>query len=97
MPIHLIEHSSIVHFFHSIDIKQIDCVVYQRVLAENQTYLISVGLQIKSVRLKILDNMTIEIMPENKPIVFFSGQTYVLLKPDSQGARVIGKGTLGRS
>jgi selenocysteine-specific translation elongation factor len=70
---------------------------YKGNLAENQTYLISVGLQIKSVRLKILDNMTIEIMPENKPIVFFSGQTYVLLKPDSQGARVIGKGTLGRS
>jgi selenocysteine-specific translation elongation factor len=68
---------------------------YKGDLAENQTYLISVGLQIKPVRLKILDNMTIEMMPENKPIVFFSGQAYVLLKPDNQGTRIIGKGTLG--
>ena len=68
---------------------------YKGDLAENQTYIISVALQIKPVRLKILDNMKIEIMPENKPIVFFSGQTYVLLKPDNQGTRIIGKGTLG--
>ncbi|MGB6531922.1 MAG: hypothetical protein WBF33_27770 [Candidatus Nitrosopolaris sp.] len=68
---------------------------YKGDLAENQTYLISVGLRIKPVRLKILDNMTIEIMPENKPIAFFAGQTYVLLKPDNQGTRIIGKGSLG--
>ncbi len=70
---------------------------YKGDLAENQTYLISVGLQIKPVRLKILDNIMIEIMPENKPIVFLPGQTYVLLKSDNQGTRIIGNGTLGRS
>lgn len=77
------------------DAKFVKNPFYKGDLAENQTYLISLGLQIKPVRLKILDNMTIEIMPENKPIVFFAGQTYVLLKPDNQGTRIIGKGTLG--
>lgn len=67
---------------------------YKGDLAENQTYLISVGLQIKPVRLKLLDGLAVEIIPENKPIVFFPGQTYVLLKPDSHGTRIIGKGLL---
>ena len=67
---------------------------YKGDLAENQTYLISVGLQIKPVRLKLLDGLGVEIVPKNRPIVFFPGQTYVLLKPDSQGTRIIGKGIL---
>lgn len=66
---------------------------YKGDLVENQTYMISVGLQIKSVRLKLINGTAVEkIIPESKPIVFFPGQTYVLLKPDSQGTRIIGKG-----
>jgi selenocysteine-specific translation elongation factor len=68
---------------------------YKGDLAENQTYMISVGLQIKPVRLKLVNGRAVEkIIPESKPIVFFPGQTYVLLKPDSQGTRIIGKGIL---
>ena len=47
---------------------------YKGEIAENETYLISVGLQIKPVRLK-LDGIAVEkIIPGNKPIVFFPGQ-----------------------
>jgi selenocysteine-specific translation elongation factor len=68
---------------------------YKGDLAENQTYLISVGLQIKPVRLKLVNGTAVEkIIPESKPIVFFPGQIYALLKPDSQGTRIIGKGIL---
>jgi selenocysteine-specific translation elongation factor len=68
---------------------------YKGDLAENQTYLISVGLQIKPVRLKLANGTAVEkIIPESKPIVYFPGQIYVLLKPDSQGTRIIGKGIL---
>jgi selenocysteine-specific translation elongation factor len=68
---------------------------YKGDLAENQTYMISVGLQIKPVRLKLVNGAAVEkIIPESKPIVFFPGQIYVLLKPDSQGTRIIGKGIL---
>ena len=69
---------------------------YKGDLAENQTYMISVGLQIKPVRLKLVNGTAVEkIIPESKPIVFFPGQIFVLLKPDSQGTRIIGKGILG--
>jgi selenocysteine-specific translation elongation factor len=68
---------------------------YKGDLVENQTYLISVGLQIKPVRLKLVNGTAVEkIIPESKPIVFVPGQIYVLLKPDSQGTRIIGKGIL---
>ena len=68
---------------------------YKGDLAENQTYMISVGLQIKPVRLKLVNGTAVEkIIPESKPIVFVPGQIYVLLKPDSQGTRIIGKGIL---
>ena len=67
---------------------------YKGDLVENQTYLISVELQIRPVRSKLLDGLAVEIIPESKSIVFFPGQTYVLLRPDSQGTRIIGKGIL---
>src|SRR5919206_2362510 len=63
---------------------------YKGDLAENQTYMISIGLQIKPVKLKLSNGTVIEIKPESKPVAFFPGQTYVLLKPDSQGTRIIG-------
>jgi len=58
-------------------------------IAENQTYLISIGLQIKPAKVRLIGDM-LEIIPE-KPIVFLHRQTCVLLKPDSQGTRIIGK------
>jgi selenocysteine-specific translation elongation factor len=67
---------------------------YKGDLAENQTYMISVGLQIKPVKLKLFNGTVIEIKPEIKPVAFFPGQTYVLLKPDSQGTRIIGRGII---
>jgi selenocysteine-specific translation elongation factor len=46
-------------------------------LTENQTYLLSVGMQIKPVKIKHTNTDTIQIIPE-KPLVFFSGQYYAL-------------------
>ncbi|HXX95570.1 MAG TPA: EF-Tu/IF-2/RF-3 family GTPase [Candidatus Bathyarchaeia archaeon] len=62
-------------------------------LTENQTYLLSVGIQIKPVKIKNTNTDTIEIIPE-KPLVFFSGQNYALLKPDNLGTRIIAKGVI---
>jgi len=36
----------------------------------------------RPVRLKLLDGLAVEIVPESKSIVFFPGQTYILLKQD---------------
>jgi len=59
-------------------------------ITESQMYLISIGLQIKPAKVKLIGGDMLEIMSE-KPIVFFHRQTCVLLKPDSVGTRIIGK------
>jgi selenocysteine-specific translation elongation factor len=61
-------------------------------LPENQTYMISVGMQIRPVNIKKVED-TIELTLD-KPIAYHDGQTCVLLKPDSQTTRIVGKGTL---
>jgi len=72
---------------------------YKGNLTENQTYIISLGAQIKPVKIKNSDtinninNSKIEIVPE-KPLVYFLGRPYALLKPDNSGTRIIGKGTI---
>jgi selenocysteine-specific translation elongation factor len=60
-------------------------------LAENQMYMLSVGLQIRPVRVKQSGDL-MELIPE-KPLVCAPGQVCVLLKPDSPSTRIIGKGT----
>jgi selenocysteine-specific translation elongation factor len=59
-------------------------------LADNQMYMLSVGMQIRPVKIKVAGDM-LEITPE-KPMCYLPGQACVLLKPDSQGSRIIGKG-----
>lgn len=72
---------------------------YKGNLTENQTYIVSLGAQIKPVKIKNSDttdnisNNKIEIVPD-KPFVYFLGQPYALLKPDNSGTRIIGKGTI---
>lgn len=61
-------------------------------LPENHTYMISVGMQVRAAKVK-LEGETLQVTPE-KPIVYTQGQTLVLLKPDSQGTRIAGKGSI---
>ena len=68
-------------------------VLITREITENQTYLLSVGIQIKPVKIKNTNTYTIEIIPE-KPLVSFSGQNYALLKPDNPGTRIVAIGSI---
>jgi selenocysteine-specific translation elongation factor len=61
-------------------------------LAENQTYMVSVGLQVKSAKIKQVNGL-LEITTD-KPVSYGKGQICVLLKPDSQGTRIVGKGII---
>ena len=61
-------------------------------LPDNHTYMISVGMQVKAAKVK-LEGETLQVTPE-KPMVYQQGQTLVLLKPDSQGTRIAGKGSI---
>jgi hypothetical protein len=55
----------------------------------------SVGLQVKPIKIKRNENSNsvIRIIPD-KSIVYIPGQTFAVLKPDNQGIRIIGQGTL---
>lgn len=61
-------------------------------LPENHTYMVSVGMQVKTAKIK-LEGETLQVTPE-KQLVYMQGQTLVLLKPDSQGTRIVGKGSI---
>lgn len=61
-------------------------------LPENHTYMVSVGMQVKSAKVK-LEGETLSVTPE-KPLAYMPGQTLVLLKPDSQNTRIAGKGSI---
>ena len=61
-------------------------------LAENQMYMLSIGMQIRPVKVKLSGDM-LEITPE-KPVAYQPGQACILLKPDSPTTRIIGKGTI---
>ena len=75
-----------------ISVKFTKSMFFKGELAENQTYMISVGLQIKPAKIKQTGNL-LEITVE-KPVVYRPGQTCVLLKPDNQGTRIVGKGMI---
>lgn len=66
-------------------------------LPENQMYMISIGMQIRAARIKKRDggegDNIFSVMLE-KPAAYKPGQSCILLKPDNQGSRIIGKGLL---
>ena len=51
---------------------------YKGDLTDNRTFVISVGIQIRPVKIKYNNTGTIQIIPESKSFVFFSGQNYAL-------------------
>lgn len=55
--------------------------------------LIVLGIPVKPVKIDNTNTDLIEINPE-KPLVFFSGQNYALLKPDKLGTRIVAKGII---
>jgi len=65
---------------------------YKKEITENQNYLISVGLQIKPLRILVQDSKVKLIL--EKPVVYYSNQKFIILKPDSQSTRIIAKGRL---
>lgn len=76
----------------TIDVKFAKSPFFKGDLPENHTYMVSVGMQVKSAKVK-LEGETLQVTPE-KPIAYQQGQTLVLLKPDSQGTRIAGKGSM---
>ena len=59
----------------------------------NHTYMISVGMQIRPIKITKQQVDLLQIMLE-RPIVYQQGQACVVLKPDSPRTRIVGKGLI---
>jgi len=64
---------------------------YKGEITDTQTYLLSVGLQIKPV--KILINNSKILLSLEKPIAYYEKQKFLILKPDSKTTRIIAEGS----
>ena len=65
---------------------------FKEEMSETHTYLLAVGLQLKPVKIRFLeDQIEVEVL---KPLVFSPGQHFVVIKPDASGVRVCGKGEI---
>ena len=63
---------------------------YNGEITDTQTYLLSVGLQIKPV--KILINNSKILLSLEKPIAYYQKQKFLILKPDNKSTRIIAEG-----
>ena len=64
---------------------------YKGDITDTQTYLLSVGLQIKPV--KIVINKSKILLSLEKPIGYYEKQKFLILKPDSKTTRIIAEGS----
>jgi selenocysteine-specific translation elongation factor len=60
-------------------------------LAENQMYLVNIGLQIRPAKIISLKPLKLSL---GKPAVFDEGDICVILKPESQTIRIVGSGKI---
>lgn len=60
-------------------------------ISENRMFLVSIGLQIRPVKIASLNPMKLSL---GKPIVYEKGDTCVILKPESTSVRIVGSGKI---
>ena len=58
---------------------------------ENQTFLVSIGLQTRAAKILSLNPMKLSLV---KPVAFDEGDVCVVLKPESQTMRIVGSGKI---
>jgi selenocysteine-specific translation elongation factor len=60
-------------------------------VTENQTFLVSIGLQIRAAKITSLNPMKLSL---NKPASFMKGDICVILKPEAVAIRIVGSGPI---
>lgn len=66
---------------------------FKEEISETQNYMISVGLQIRTVKVKQLAESALQISFE-KPVAYLANEKCILFRPDSKGMRIMGYGIL---
>ena len=66
---------------------------FKEEISETQNYMMSVGLQIRTVKIKVMPDSILLISFE-KPLAFVENDLCILFKPDSKGMRIMGHGIM---
>ena len=66
---------------------------FKEEISETQNYMMSVGLQIRTVKIKKMSDSNLSISFE-KPLAFIKNDLCVLFKPDSKSMRIMGHGMM---
>lgn len=74
-----------------IDIDYTQSKFFKDQIAENQMFLVNIGLQIRPVKIVSLNPMKLSL---DKPAVYEKGDTCVILKPESASIRIVGSGKI---
>jgi len=67
---------------------------FKEEISETQNYMMSVGLQIRTVKIKVMSDSILSISFE-KPLAFVKKDLCILFKPDSKSMRIMGHGIMG--
>jgi len=66
---------------------------FKEEISDTQNYMMSVGLQIRTVKIKVMPDSILSISFE-KPLAFVKKDLCILFKPDSKGMRIMGHGIM---
>jgi selenocysteine-specific translation elongation factor len=66
---------------------------FKEEISETQNYMMTVGLQIRTVKIKVMPNSILLISFE-KPLAFVKNDLCILFKPDSKSMRIMGHGIM---
>lgn len=72
-------------------IKYVKNPFFKEEIVETQNYMINIGLQIRSVKIKIMQDAYLAIHLE-KPVAYVKNDLCVLFRPDSKNMRIMGYG-----
>ncbi len=77
----------------SFQIKFIKNQFFKEDISETQNYMICVGLQIRTVKIKKIDETNLQVTFE-KPLAYLQNDKCILFRPDSKGMRIMGHGIM---
>lgn len=77
-----------------LQIKFIKNQFFKEDLSETQNYMVCVGLQIRTVKIKQIAAESNLIITFEKPLAYVNNEKCVLFRPDSKGMRIMGYGIL---
>ncbi|MDE1842505.1 MAG: elongation factor Tu [Thaumarchaeota archaeon] len=82
---------NVVQTSQEIEIDYVQSKFFKDKISENQMFLVSIGLQIRPVKIVSLTPMKLSL---GKPVVYEKGDICVILKPESASIRIVGSGKI---